>query len=97
MESERIAYIKQNIYIPSEPIPKRPAIPARHPSLILNDKEEIVGQRSECGCTGGKCIKENACWIYGPNGEVSNPNTDCTSTEAYHFKTLSHDSIGRQL
>ena len=54
MESERIAYIKQNIYIPSDPIPKRPVIPARHPSLILNDKEEIVGKRSECGCTGGK-------------------------------------------
>lgn len=97
MESTKIAYIKENIYIPAQPIPERPAIPARHPSLILNDKQEFMGQTSTCGCTGGKCIKDNACWIYGPNGEVTNPRADCTSTEAYHFKTLTHNSSGRQL
>ncbi|ODQ47856.1 hypothetical protein PICMEDRAFT_120141 [Pichia membranifaciens NRRL Y-2026] len=97
MESTRIEYIKENIYIPPQVQPERPAIPARHPSLILNDKISDASVTFQCGCKGGKCIKETADWLYGPNGEINNPHDDCTKTEAYHFKNLMHDSVGRQL
>ncbi|KAG0687733.1 protein transport protein S31 [Pichia californica] len=78
-------------------MPERPSIPERHPSLILNDKISDAGMTFKCGCKGGKCIKETANWLYGPNGEINNPQEDCTKTEAYHFKNLIHDSVGRQL
>lgn len=90
MESTRIDYIKKNIYIPEQAPLKRPTVPDRHPSLILSDK--ISDSAMTC-----KHIKENANWLYGPNGEINNPNADCTKTEAYHFHNLIHDSVGRQL
>lgn len=96
MEAARLEYIKSNIYIPPTAIPERPAIPQRHPSLILSDSASADGKAFACGCKG-KCIKETANWLYGPNGEVNNPAADTTTTEGYHFKILSHESIGRQL
>lgn len=97
MESTKIAYIKENIYIPPQPVLKRPSLPERHPSLILNDRSSDTSLTFKCGCKGDKCIKEKAHWLYGPDGEVNNPYTDCTSTESYHFSSLIHDSVGRQL
>lgn len=97
MESTRIEYIKENIYIPPTTIVERPAIPERHPSLILNDKISDASITFKCGCKGGKCIKETANWLYGPNGEINNPHEDSTNSESYQFKNLIHDSIGRQL
>jgi hypothetical protein len=96
MEVSKIEYIKENIYIAPQVQPVRPALPTRHPSLILNDKQYESGTTFQCGCSGGICIKEGAHWI-GPNGEVNATSSDSTATEVHHFKTLIHDSVGRQL
>lgn len=75
---------------------ERPKIPSRHPSLIMDDR--VAGTpTSPCGCKGTKCIKDSYFWLYAPDGEVKNPRSDCHTTEGYHFKTLSHESVGRQL
>lgn len=97
MEITRLEYLKANIYIPPSPKMDTPKIPKQHPSLIIADQLVDAGKTFKCGCKGDKCIKETANWLYGPNGEVNNPCRDCTSTEAYHFKNLIHDSDGRQL
>lgn len=77
---------------------QRPTLPERHPSLILHDQLADSGVVSQCGCKGGRCIKESASWIYKENGELKETaREDCVATEGYHFKNLIHDSVGRQL
>ncbi|ODV58213.1 uncharacterized protein ASCRUDRAFT_78122 [Ascoidea rubescens DSM 1968] len=74
MESSRIQQIKNEIYIPKQPLIPIPSITSHHPTLIMQDKLTDTTHHSSCGCCGPDCITKKA-WFYGPNGEVKSSSS----------------------